>query len=168
MSKFYLSLCLLLCSGSTIVVPPHALYLSVVQIDHTQPEPKAEMLIKVFADDLESVLRAAYGDQCRRSPVGTFCTANSELINAYFLENFSCIINDQAIEITYLHATQENDVYWLKFSLQVPVQWSTVAIEAPFFMEIFSTQSNIIQLLHGAEKRFGRLTKGHNLMETKW
>lgn len=140
--------------------PYHGLYLSVVQIDHKAVKGEAQILLKVFTDDLESVLRAAYEDQYQLSKPEFFCQANKDLIETYFQTHFACQINTASSKLTFVSATLENEIYWLKFTLDVPIEWDTVKINAPFFTEIFSTQSNIIHVLHGGEKRFARLTKG--------
>jgi hypothetical protein len=153
---------------TSLPTPPHALYLAVVQIDHSDAGTEAKVLIKVFADDLESVLRAAYGEDCRRVAEEEFCRANGKLIETYFSEYFSCVIDGQKAGLTYQDARKETDVYWLNFSLKVPSTWKKINIRAPFFTEIFSAQSNIIHLLHGDDKRFARLIKENDSVQFEW
>ncbi|MEZ4993988.1 MAG: DUF6702 family protein [Saprospiraceae bacterium] len=171
---FLVSLLLLLpgISRSTSTAPeaivPHALYLAVVQIDHSQAGTEAKLLVKVFASDLESVLRAAYGEQFRREAGEDFPRANSRLIEAYFREHLVCMIDGKIAGLQYSDAQRENDVFWLNFALQVPVRWKKMSVQASFFMEIFSTQSNIIHLIHSGEKRFARLTKAEDTVGFEW
>lgn len=138
---------------------PHALYLSVVQIDQSDVDSDAQILVKVFANDLQDVVRAAYPEAYERTQDQVFCASNKQAIERYFREKLNCRINGDRATLFLLNGTQENDVYWLKFRLQGPHKWQNISIQASFFMEIFSTQSNIIQIIYGMEKRFARLTQ---------
>lgn len=143
--------------------PLHGIYLSVVQIDHPAQGDEAAILIKVFTDDLQDVIRAAYPGEIRPAQGAQFISDNSALIGSYFQQHLSCRFNaGDAASLQWISGTPENEVYWLKFTLQVPKKWRELSIKAPFFTEVFPAQSNIIQLLHGSEKRFARLTKSED------
>ena len=117
-------------------------------------------MIKVFADDLQDVIRAAYPGKSRPGHGAQFIADNGALIESYFQAHFLCRFNaGKAALLKWVSGKPENEVYWLKFALQTPERWRELVIKAPFFTEIFPAQSNVIQLLHGPDKRFARLTK---------
>lgn len=137
----------------------HALYLSVVQIEHSKVGTAAKVLVKVFKDDLQDVIRAAYPEHYEPTGNDVFCENNKLLIERYFREKLNLQINGDPAGLDFLEGTQENDVYWLKFQIEGSRKWQDISIHASFFMEIFSTQSNIIQVINGQERRFARLTR---------
>lgn len=139
--------------------PFHAIYLSVVQIDHSDPDQDAQVLIKVFTDDLQDVIRAAYPKEYQPADLAPFCISNQHWIESYFQSKLGCEINGRPTELVFASCNRENEVYWLKFTIKTPKRWQTIKVTASFFMEIFSTQSNVIQLLNEEKKRFARLTK---------
>lgn len=144
---------------------PHALYLSVVQIDHQGPGTDTQVLIKVFSNDLEDVIRAAYPKQYLAAQPATFCTANKVAIGQYFQSKLRFDVNGTDRELSFLRGEWENEVYWLHFKLRVPEAWRSLSVRASHFMEIFSTQSNVIQVKYLAERRFARLTRESDTVE---
>lgn len=145
----------------------HALYISVIQIQHHENSPKATVNIKVFTDDFQSALRNEFSDY---QPVleEILCEEKSHHIKPYFDKHFNININKQKQELTFLNCQKEGEVYWLKFELEVPKKWETLKVEADFLMELFPTQSNILNVEYQGEKRFGRMTKGNSSCETSF
>lgn len=138
----------------------HGMYLAVVQIDHTGSATAAQAIFKVFIDDLESAIRAAAGSGFQPGRIDELIERNQPAVEKYFQQHFRCEVNGRPVALELQSGIRENDVFRLTFALQVPATWKEVRIKAPFFTEIYSEQSNIIQLLHGGEKRFARLSKG--------
>lgn len=139
---------------------PHALYLAVVQIDHREAGTETtQVLVKVFTDDLQDVIRASYPEQFLRAVPEIFCKLNHKAIERYFRSKLKCRINGGEVTLRFERSTWENEVFWLSFTTKTPKTWDAISVEAAFFTEIFPTQSNIIQITHAGEKRFARLTR---------
>ena len=141
------------------VVDPHGVYLSVVQIDHLSGQDEALVVMKVFSDDLRNAVRAGNQTKIRLTGDETFCLDNKALIETYFRKNFLCRVNNEPLSMHFKTGNLQGEVYLLQFSLSGPTQWKKVAINAAYFTELFSTQTNIIHLSNGREKRFARLNK---------
>ena len=156
---FLLCVMMILLPGKKLSNSSHALYISVVQIDHRDVQSDANILVKVFANDLQDAVRASFPKDFVPTDTDAFCSANKASIEAYFLEKLHVLINGQETTLKFLNGTRENDVFWLKFTLKAPENWADITIRASFFMELFSSQSNIIQVTHASKKRFARLTK---------
>lgn len=146
-------------SGKVPEAPAHALYLAVVQVDHSRSDEEAKVLVKVFTDDLRDAVRAAYPQEFVPTELSQLCQRNRQLIEAYFQAKLNFQINAQSRPLSFAGHSLENEVFWLQFRLQAPERWKTIAIDAPFFMELFSTQSNIIQVIDTSGKFFARLTR---------
>jgi hypothetical protein len=54
---------------------------------------------------------------------------------------------------------QEGEVYWIALEAACVPSWKILDIHADFLMELFPDQSNIVQVVHGSEKRFARTTR---------
>lgn len=150
---------------STFCESIHAIYLSVVRIEHREASGEAQLLVKVFTDDLRDVIRSGYPEQYAPAAEDLFCSLNRTSIQQYFQDKLQINVNGHPARLSLLEGQRENEVYWLSFRLEGPERWREVAVTASFFMEIFSTQSNIIQLINGDEKRFARLTRTARLAE---
>lgn len=137
----------------------HAIYIGVIQVLHDASAASAEVNVKVFTDDMQNALRNAFKNY-EVIPEERICARQQELLAAYFAEHLTFDVNGTGVEMNLKSCTKENDVYWLTFDISCPPQWSKLRVEADFFMELFPTQSNMVSLHHGGERRFFRLTKG--------
>ncbi len=163
----WLKYCLffLILSGLTSgVVPKHAIYIGVIQIVHEEKEALTTIQIKVFSDDLQSVLQNDIGyDQV--PTIADLCASTSNPLETYFKNQFKLKVNQELQEINLVDCEQINDVHLLTFTSPPKKDWKTCAIHAPFFMELFPLQSNIVNLkykpVHGATiQRMGRVSMG--------
>ena len=130
----------------------HAIYLSLVDVDLNAQK----ITIKVFSDDLEDCLK-------NFDPNYTLIkdsSRNQEKLENYFQQRLLLAINGESVIFSFSGASVENDAHFLVFSFQYPKSISTVKVKADFFMELFPTQSNVINLKNGQEQLFLRLTKG--------
>ncbi|MEQ9403118.1 MAG: hypothetical protein RIM99_06015 [Cyclobacteriaceae bacterium] len=143
-----------LLSASTPAVVDHAIYISVVEINCNS----TTMKIKVFADDLRDVLRN-YSDQYVRVPLSELAESNELLIDAYFNEKLEITINGEKIRTKLTGAKEENDAYFLLFSLEVRSDWKSMSIKGDYFAEVFADQSNVFTIECSGERLFARLTK---------
>lgn len=141
---------------SQIVIPEnHAIYIGVVQIDHQEGDSIAQIQVKVFADDFSNCLQNAF-------PNGAFfveqslCTDRSEAIESYFNQHLQCEINQQTSSLKLKKCQQEQDSYWLAFEMVCPRKWASATVTASFFMELFPTQSNVIQIKSNTQQQFGK------------
>ena len=144
----------------------HAVYISVIQIAQKPESDLAEINIKVFTDDLQSALRNEFPDY---KPVSesVLCEERREFILPYFSNHFSIEINNTKELLAFKNCQQEGEVYWLKFEVNCPASPQNMKIEADFFMELFPTQSNVLSLEIGGEKRYCRMTKGNSECEAE-
>lgn len=139
--------------------PDHAIYIGVIQVLHEEHAAQATINVKVFKDDMQNALRNAFGNY-EVIPLDDICSRQKDLLAAYFAEHLLFSINDEEVIMNLKNCSVENDVYWLTFDMSCPPQWNRLSVEADFFMELFPTQSNMVSLHHGEERRFFRLKKG--------
>ncbi len=145
----------------------HAIYISVVKIDHETGGTTAKIHMRVFKDDLKSVLRNKFGYEAIREKE-TFCTDYEDYINHYFKKQFICTINGVATSFYLSNCEPTEEVYQLTFQMDCPINWESAQIEATYFMELFPKQSNVLHVEDGETKRFGRATKGNELLKMRF
>lgn len=145
----------------------HAIYISVIKIQHEQNQPQATIFMRVFTDDLKSALRNKFGYESITDKL-SFCTDYENYINRYFKKQFTCLINNSSVEYQLSNCEKTEDVYQLEFVMECPEKWDSAKITAPFFMELFPNQSNVVHLENGDTKRFGRATKGNELLRIRF
>jgi hypothetical protein len=143
----------------------HALYISVIQIQQIAEKSPVQINIKVFTDDLQSALRNEFSDY---SPVleEILCQEKRVFISAYFSKHLTIQINEKNCHLTLMDCQKEGEVYWLKFEMENSEKWEKLKVKADFFMELFPTQSNIVNVAYGGEKRYARITKNDIFCET--
>lgn len=145
-------------------IEDHAIYISVTKVVHEKMAPTATIHLRVFADDLRSALRNKFGYEAI-SKKETFCSDYEDYINEYFEKQFLFTINEANTPFRLINCQQTEDVYQLEFEMECPDKWQKVAIDAPFFMELFPNQSNVIHFEDSGKKRFGRVTKGDEALK---
>jgi len=164
---FYFFLAISLLSTQSIkVIEDHAIYISVIKVTHDKLAPTATIHMRVFADDLKSALRNNNSYEAI-SETETFCSDYEGYINKYFEKQFQFSVNQENIDFYLNNCQRTEDVYQLEFEMQCPDKWQNVKIEAPFFMELFPNQSNVIHFEDSGEKRFGRTTRGKEILTIK-
>ena len=101
----------------------HAIYISVVEIDHRDPSKQTQVKIKVFTDDLENALRNTFGHPFQL-PDAQACLKEKQAIDDYFQQHFKLEVDGKKTVLSFQKGERNNDATWLYFDLS----WSeTVA-----------------------------------------
>jgi len=139
----------------SVLPADHALYIGVVKINCT--EKSNEVFVQVFKDDLQDAIRQ-HEPAFKAAEDLLFCEQNQEAISHYFNLHLQCHFDDQPAPLRWQKASLVNDSYLFHFQIQTPEQWQKIAVTADFFMELFPSQSNVIQVKKGEVQRYGRTT----------
>ena len=142
----------------------HAIYISIIKITHEAAAPTATIHMRVFADDLKSILRNKFGYEAI-SEKETFCSDYEQYINRYFKKKLTFTINKEAPTYKLSNCERSGEVYQLAFFMDCPVNWDSAQVKANYFMELFPKQSNVLHVENAGIKRFGRATKGNELLK---
>ena len=135
----------------------HAMYISVVEIEKAVDNNNGLIRVKVFTNDLEDAIFNF--SQQRIDLSGGNCKPSTKLINDYFAAHLDIKIGDEFIKLSF-SSCEENDISsWLNFDFTSQENWKTVEVKADYLMELFPTQSNIVNISNEGEKRMFRLTK---------
>jgi len=140
------------------LIPDHAIYISVVELNHDPITLESSVSVKVFQDDLKDIIRnfnADYNPAQRED----FVEKNQLDIAAYFKENLVFKTNDQVGDLEFVSSEIENDAYFLNFKIKSFDPLKKIEVVADFFTELFPDQSNVLTIKNGEKKYFARLTK---------
>ncbi len=137
--------------------PDHAIYLSLIEIE--QQDGKTEMVVKVFADDLQDAIRNMDGSLEIESET-LFVQNNYDLVSSYFANHLQLTNTRDSIGYKLTEGELVGDSYQVKFIFEMP--WQKLSIKANYFMELFPTQQNIVIVTSNGLKRSCRL----NLQES--
>ena len=138
----------------------HAIYISLIEVDHKDFGGNATIKIKVFANDMEDAIRNASNKTINfLDPSG--CANGKAEVEDYFSRHFSYTIDGKATPLALAQCEPKGDAVWFYFRIDCPARWGQVEVKADFLMELFPTQSNVITIHHGDEKRFLRTTNSH-------
>lgn len=135
----------------------HAIYISVVEIEHKDLDNNAKIMIKIFTDDFKDAILNAFEKQIDFSDEKS-CSDNKSVIEGYFNKHFKAAINGKHLSISLTSCELNGDSVWLYFDMNCPTYWKEISVTADFLMELFPKQSNIVSIYHGNDKRFLRLT----------
>lgn len=148
---------------------PHAIYIGTIKMEHHEAQDNTLIKIKVFSDDLQNVIKHAYSME-QLLEKNLLC-GNKERLQQYFNQHLQIWINGKIQPLEISHCETINDVHLLSFGIHSPIYWNTFRVRANFLMELFPTQSNIIQL-HYTKKMelvpqsfFGRMSKEKEILE---
>jgi len=136
----------------------HAIYLSVAEVAPNSESRNASIKIKVFINDIEDALFNAFDQRINLSD-NSSCASNEASVEAYFSKHFLFSVNGKKAELSLTGCEINGDAIWFYFEADCDVQWKTINIMANYLMELFPTQSNVVSIINGEDKRFIRLTK---------
>ena len=153
MNRVFLVLTILLTSFRS----DHAIYVSVIEMEHEQGTSGFQFSVKVFSDDLLNVLRN-FDEDLVISGTDKVVTRNKKAVDLYFNQHLRVVVNGNLLKFELTGSQVENDAIFLSFKGEGPRQWKNLEIKAPYFMEVFPDQSNIVQFMCGDKSYFGRIT----------
>lgn len=134
---------------------PHAIYVSVIEISHEENADSLSVCFKMFKDDLRDAVRNFNGENHDMDEIESIDYQSD--IAAYLENHFTIRINQSDSKLSQFNYEIEAETVWVTGQVKCPSHWHQCKIETSLFTALFPTQSNVIQLINGNEKRFERL-----------
>ncbi len=143
----------------------HALYIGVINIEHQEGTSISKMAIKVFSDDLQNGLKNEFN--WKELPnLSVACDVHSIALQQYFQNHLTIWINKEPVYLQLQTCENNSEVYLLSYTFSTPSKWQSLDLQADFLMELYPTQSNVLQVKYKAsnvqdfQSYFGRMVKG--------
>jgi hypothetical protein len=131
---------LCLCSFS-YSASAHKFYVSTSQIEYNQQEKNAEIIIRIFADDLENALGKRAGRSVKIGQTEDF----DKLALAYLRDTFELRNRSgQIVKLNWVGKEVQTDMVWIYVEAKMPEGLSGAQLRNRILFEMFSEQVNIV------------------------
>ena len=128
----------------------HAFHTSVTEMNYNAKEKTMEVSIRIFTDDLESVLSSESGKKITIKDNDK----NEVLIEKYLRKHFMVTSSKrQIINYSFLGKEQQKDATWLYLEMPLNVSFNGSTIKNDLLVDAFSDQVNIINISINGEKK---------------
>lgn len=123
----------------------HPLHLSVCDISLNRDTQSLEISHRLFADDLENVLRPTLGEKTDIiNPADP--EKLSKAIGDYVLQHFRLSMDNQQLNPRYLGYELDEDVVWVYFEVPNVHHLEQISVRNTLFFDIFEDQLNLINV----------------------
>ncbi len=139
----------------------HPFYVSVCQIDYNSDTNSLEITLKLFTDDLESVLAKNDAEELHLGSEKEAESADS-LISAYIAEKLTIAVEGKQQSWEYLGKETDIEVTWCYLEISDVPAFRKLEIDSRIFLAKFETQQNIIHVNTGTEKKSLLLQRGES------
>ena len=137
----FLSPALRIAGGTSL----HKFYVSTTIIEENNLSNTLEITMKIFTDDLESVLEKNKGDALFLGDEKENEFAD-EWIEAYLKKFFQLKFNDRSYEMKFLGKEVEYDLTYLYFEIAPLPMFTSLEIQNKILMDLYPEQVNIVHL----------------------
>ncbi|AYB30790.1 hypothetical protein D4L85_09450 [Chryseolinea soli] len=136
----------------------HPMHVSVTEIEMDEKDKRLEIMMRVFADDLEITLRESL-KQPEFDITKQSTPALDAIMKEYLAPRFKIVVDNKAVQSKYLGHELEGDAFI--FYLEVPgvKKLKTIQIHNNIITEAFEDQSNLVHVTVRGTVRSLRLTK---------
>ena len=144
----------------TLIYLIHAIYLSSGIVDIQPEKNSVAITIKVFADDLQSVLINRFENK-----EINLQAIPDHYIEKYFNDHF-ILKNSNQKQLSLILVKKEmiGELYVLDFNIQTEKKmWQKIQMKADYFMELFPGQINVFKVKWSSKHQFLRFTKNQSL-----
>lgn len=131
----------------------HPFFVSVTELKHNVKDKTIEISCKLFIDDFEKALTAAY-----KAPVDLNNPKNKEQtdmwITGYFKQHFQLKVNGQVLPVAYVGYEKEGEAAWCYLVVNnAPATVKLLEVTNNLLYELFESQIHIMHAtVNGARK----------------
>ncbi len=128
----------------------HKFHVSVSQIEYHAPSRSAKLMIRVFADDLETAITRHAGRPVKIQGVQLAGNREvGELIHGYLLDKLDLKTNaGRPVQLSWSGLEAQADVVWLYVEGRLPGGLTGARLRNRLFCELFEDQVNIVNTKH--------------------
>ena len=134
----------------------HPFYISVTEISHNLTTKALEISCKMFAEDIEDVLKQNY-----KVPVDLsndkMQVQNNKLINNYILEHFSINIDSKATALKFVGFEKENESVYCYFEVLNVPEIQKITVNNTILQDYKQEQINIMHVIVNGNRKSTKL-----------
>ena len=151
-----LILCVITSLFITLVAYAHPFYVSISSIDFNSNKKQLEISCRIFYDDLELTLKNQQKQKIDIINPKNKAQADSAIAN-YIRNNFRIKLEGQSKNLSYVGYEVEDDVAWCYFVIPQVQQVNKISISNQLLFQDFKTQSNILHVTVGKNRKSAKL-----------
>jgi 5'-3' exonuclease len=145
----------------------HPIHVSVTEIEMDEKDKRLEIMMRVFADDLELTFRKSF-NQPELDILGMSEKDRDQLIAKYLRDHFNISLDGKPKTTNYLGHEQEDLALIFYIEVAGITKWNTIQIRNDIIMETYDDQSNLVHVTFKEEIRSLRLTKSNPVDKLKF
>jgi hypothetical protein len=143
-----------------LVVFMHPLHVSVTEIEMDEKDKRLEIMMRVFADDLEVTLRKNLGLP-ELDILGSSASDRDRMVSEYLKDHFKISLDGKPQKNNYLGHEQEDLAFIFYIEAPNVRKWKNIQVENDIIMETYDDQSNLVHVTVGETVQSLRLTKNN-------
>jgi len=144
--------------------PIHKFYVSVSQIEYVSEKQSVQIIMRIFIEDLENLLRKRYDSEITLNESEKESQIN-EYINQYLSSKVLFEINNELKKFNFLGKEYEDDIVFCYLEIENVSKIKDFKITNNLFFDVFDEQQNIIKTNINSEKESFVLTSQKNKAE---
>ena len=134
----------------------HPFYVSVTEINHNAAEKTLEVSCKVFADDLEEVLKKNYNVSVDLSNNAQQAQNNKYVID-YFQKHLAVTADGKAAKLAYLGYEKDQESVYCYFEVANMTSLKKVELTNSILQDLNEKQINIMHVVVGGNRKSYKL-----------
>ena len=137
----------------------HPIHVSVTEIEFDEKEKSLEIMMRVFADDLEDTLRKHLNQPGLDIIAPSNGMTVDQMVSGYLSKHFKVSLDGKTQKILYLGNEREADTFIFYIEVTNVKKWKTIQIQNDILTEVFDDQSNLVHVTVRDEVKSLRLTR---------
>jgi hypothetical protein len=145
---------------SSLLILLHPLHISVTEITLDEKEKELEIMVRIFADDLERAIRNTKKD-ASISLLNASTTTTNKLAWEYLQPRLKLNIDGAVQAVNYLGHEADEDVLVFYIQAQPVKEFGTISITNTIITEFYEDQANLINVTVKDETKSLRLMRNN-------
>jgi len=136
----------------------HSYYVSITQIEYNQYTQSVEISCKIFTDDLEAALEKATGEKMHLGTERENPNAG-QYVRQYLKDHLLFELNGKAVQYNFVGKEISGDATWCYLEISGVRELKSLKVSSQLLTEVFETQTNIVHITTGKNKKSLLLSK---------
>jgi hypothetical protein len=134
----------------------HPFYMTVTEINHNAQQKIVEISCKIFADDLETVLKKSSGNKIQLSNQNNKAE-NDKLIAGYIVKHLQIKIDDKPVILQFVGTEKEDEAVWSYFQVNDISNVKKIDIINDLLYESFDSEINLMHVMANGSRQSKRV-----------
>jgi len=141
----------------------HKYYVSVMEINYKPASHQFEMIMRVFPDDIETILHDEYEIQADLSQRET-----KEFLYRYVYEKFHIWIGEEELAYEILGTAEKDEFLVILLQAEVPDNTHLIVVKNTLLQDLFDEQKNLLHFINQDKKQSFILDKENPEVEIEF